>query len=110
MPANSVESRLGIVERDMAALRQQVQALDEDVRGAAHLASQQAVLTEQVTTLRELVKTLGHNFDTLKTDLREREKQQVAERKADRRWLVGTVLTSTMLIITAIGILVSVLS
>lgn len=48
---------------------------------------------------------LGNKIQTFILEQREAERDRIRERKADRRWLVGTVLTSAALVIAALGLL-----
>lgn len=107
----------------MAALKQHVDDLAEDVRVFSAAAAQQAVFQEQIVTLREKVAGLAEGLEELKRelrsrdelkaqaleavkeDLRLRDKEQAAERVSARRWLVGTMLASTTVILMALALI-----
>lgn len=89
----AIEARLkrmdGIPER-MVALEQQVSAVRTDT-------------TELLRGLRNLEERLEERAAQRQE---EREAQRI-ERKMDRRWMVGTLLAATALIVSAVGLLVS---
>lgn len=100
----------------MAALKQQVDDLADDVHVFAGAVAQQAVFSEQIANLREKLLEIRRDLDGLhdslrafKQELEARERTQVQERKSDRRWMVGTVIASTSVIIGALAIVASVL-
>lgn len=68
------------IRADMAGVRQKVDDVSEDTHSC-----------------------LG-SLDKLKTDLEKRARDQANERKADRRWMVATLLTTASLIIAALAV------
>lgn len=104
------------LESRMAALKQQVDDLSGDVHAFAGAVAQQAVFSEQISNLREKLLEIRRDLDGLhdalrsfKDELSSREQAQVKERKSDRRWMIGTVIASTSVIIGALAIVASVM-
>lgn len=120
MTPDSLESR-------MAALKQHVDDLATDVHALVGLSTQQAVLAEQLTTIRENVRGIRKDLDGLhegfrqfnadaaardtaiRKEIADREATQLKERKTDRKWLVGALLASTTMIIGAVSVMIQVL-
>jgi chromosome segregation ATPase len=113
---DSVETRIQRLEQKVARLEQRVEDLlvsvkdqigdlDRDIRSFAPIVKEVNDLTHNLeraaTDAREARAELGQ----LRKTLTERQEVQRLERKSDRRWLVGTVLSSAALIVGAIQVL-----
>lgn len=112
MTPDDLDARLGRLEMSMARLEQQVSTHETDIRAIGPMAVTIAKLELSFTHIEAELR--GARGDTaacrdevkdLKSSLLDREQTQRKERKADRRWLIGTVLTSAALVIGAIQVL-----
>lgn len=105
----------------MSRLEGDVANLKEVVNTLAPLTAQTAVLTQKIVDLdddmgdirdefrlrvEKLQTTVEHDRD----DRRRDAATQALERKRDRHWAVGAIMTATALIIAATGVIVSVLT
>jgi acyl transferase domain-containing protein len=91
---------------------------DDRLDDLARQVDRNAVRLEEYTTIREelakvrerLAFVSGDTKDcitelrALKRDLEDRAVSQHDERKTDRRWMLGTVLTTAALIVTALAV------
>lgn len=116
MSPDSPESRIARLELQVAKLEQRVQdslatiatdfkALKEDVRSFAPMVRELDSLKHQLALALTESKGARTEIGELRVSLEERAERQLQERKMDRRWLVGTVLTSAGLIIVALQVL-----
>lgn len=102
MSPDSVESRLGRLEQNMAATRQQVNDVVEDVRVFAPLVASQAEMRATLTHIVARMEAQGHDLADLKRefelDKKDREKGQAERARGDRS-------NRTLLWVAAIGLL-----
>jgi hypothetical protein len=114
---DSAESRIGRLEQAVAKLEQRVsdrtQVVDQrlsdlavEVRALAPLVISHARMELQIVAAIEEAREGRREIEKLRASISEREEGQRRERKADRRWMLGTVLTASLLIVAAIGLLV----
>jgi chromosome segregation ATPase len=87
---------------DDRVLERRMEKLQETV---SELSSKLAVIEERVNSAIVSVNTCLSKYEDLDEYLHRREEYQLKERKSDRRWLVGTVLSSAALVIAALGVL-----
>lgn len=102
MNPDTLESRLARLEQrveDDAALRREladlVRTIPQDV----------AIIKERVAVSVRRSNDCLDKHQQLEDYLHQRERDQAHERKIDRRWLIGTFLSSAALVIAAIGLL-----
>lgn len=87
------------------SVAQQVADLDRDIRAFAPMAKDVNDLQHELGKAASEAKEARVELGELRKSLERREETQRLERKSDRRWLVGTVLTSAALIIAALQVL-----
>ena len=116
MSPDSPETRIARLEQKVAKLEQRVEdllvsistqfkALDEDVRAFGPMVREVDGLKNQLGLALTEAKAAPAELGDLRRSLEERAELQRRERKADRRWLVATVLSSAALIVAAIQVL-----
>jgi predicted nucleic acid-binding Zn-ribbon protein len=116
MSPDTPETRIARLEQQVAKLEQRVEdllttiavqfkTLNEDVRSFMPMVREVDNLRHQMTLAHNEAKAARDEIAELRRSLEERAERQQQERKSDRRWLVGTVLTSAGLIILAIQVL-----
>lgn len=116
MSPDSVETRIARLEQKVAKLEQRVEDLvtslsaqftnlDEDVRRIAPVVGEVSDLKHQLSLALSEAKGARVELGDLRLSLERRAEAQRLERKTDRRWLVGTVLSSAALIVAAIQVL-----
>lgn len=91
---------------ELRPLPERVNVLTDEMRAMRDVP---AKLAEIAVEFRNLSTDVGGCFDAIReseTKRELREEQQRRERKSDRRWMVGTILTSAALVIAAVGLLV----
>lgn len=101
MQPDSPETRIGRLERTMAKLEQRVEDL---------ISISLANFAQDIHDCSKAVKDLRDEVEAEKRELRNRETLQRQERKSDRRWMIGTIIASTSVIIAALAAVASVLS
>lgn len=100
----------------VARLEANVAGIQAEVAKLGSVPIEQARMSERVASLegtqRRLEEKMDRHFDELerlinsdKHDRQVEQQQRDHERKLDRRWLVGTVLMSTSIIVAALGLL-----
>jgi uncharacterized coiled-coil protein SlyX len=113
---DSVETRIQRLEQKVARLEQRVEDLlmsvkeqigdlDRDIRSFAPMVKQVNDHEHMLSAALEEARGARAELGELRKSLDRREETQRVERKSDRRWLVGTVLSSAALIIGAIQVL-----
>lgn len=116
MSPDSPETRLLRLEQKVARLEQRVEDLlgqiasqfadlDRDIRAFGPLAKDVGDLQHQMQLALAEAKGARSELADLRKSLQDRAEAQRLERKSDRRWLIGTVLTSAALIIAALQVL-----
>lgn len=76
----------------------------QQINTLSDLRSELAGLRQKVDDVSDNTHSCVNSLERLKTDLEKRASDQAVERKADRRWMVGILLTTTGLIIAALAI------
>lgn len=97
-------------EARLARLDQQL----EDARATLHelaaivhkIPEDLAVTKERVAVSVKRANECLKKQEALEQYLQGRDREQAKERKVDRRWLIGTVLSASALVIAALGLLV----
>lgn len=116
MSPDSAETRISRLEQKVARLEQRVEDLllsvaqqiadlDRDIRAFAPVAKEVNDLKHELGLALNEARGARGELGELRKSLAERAELQRLERKADRRWLVGTVLASAMLVVAAIQVL-----
>jgi hypothetical protein len=77
----------------------------EEFRRMVVTVEKVGVIEESLRTVKEDTKACRTNVHALRNDLATAAAAQVTERRSDRRWLIGTCLSSAALIIAAVGVL-----
>jgi uncharacterized protein Yka (UPF0111/DUF47 family) len=85
-------------------LARTVRTLAEQVTSLVDMRAEMAGLSQKVTDVSENTHSCVNALEKLKTDLENRSKEQSKERKADRRWLIATLLTTAGIIVAALAI------
>jgi hypothetical protein len=85
-------------------LLQLVRSQGVQLGNLADMKSDMAGLKQKVDDVSEDTHSCVDSLNRLKTDLEHRSMEQSKERKADRRWLVATLLTTASLIVAALAI------
>ena len=93
------------VEDLLVSVAQQVSDLDRDIRAFAPLTKEVNDLQHELSMALSEARGARAELGELRKSLERREEAQRLERKSDRRWLVGTVLSSAALIVGAIQVL-----
>ena len=116
MSPDSPETRIARLEQKVAKLEQRVEDLlvsiatqfsdlDRDIRQFAPMVREVDDLKHQLKLALAEARGAREDLAGLKKSLEDRAELQRQERKTDRKWLIGTVLASAMLIIAAIQVL-----
>lgn len=114
--SESMDGRLNRVEQELARVAQeqarQGQRMEDEVRISRDLANIVKRIPEDMATMRErlglAIKRSNdclHKHEELEDFLHQRDREQARERKSDRRWLVGTGLSSAGLVIASLALL-----
>lgn len=107
---DSVESRLQRLEAASARMEERLEHEREDIHelmeAVRRLPEELAILRERVGAAIKRSTDCVNRQEQLARDLQKREKEQSDERKSDRRWLVGTFIAASGLVVTALAILV----
>lgn len=77
----------------------------EEFRRMVVTVEKVGIIEANLRTVSEDVKACRGNVHALRSDLATAAANQVIERRSDRRWLIGTCLSSAALIIAAVGVL-----
>lgn len=78
--------------------------LASDVRALSPLVIAHAEMGVKLTTAVAEAKAAHDSTEQLRQDLADREVEQRKERKSDRRWMIGTVLTTATLVVAALAV------
>lgn len=112
MQPDSAETRIGRLEQLVAKLEQRVEDQARALEALTPLAAGQAAMRVEFARMQgqlgsalDEARAARRELGDLRSHLEKREETQRRERKADRRWLVGTVLSSAALIVAAIQVL-----
>ena len=116
MSPDSPETRIGRLEQKVAKLEQRVEdllvsikaqfdGLDEDIRQFAPMVKEVNDLKHELSLALSEAQGARNDLRELRTSLDARAELQRVERKTDRKWLIGTILASAMLVIAAIQVL-----
>jgi chromosome segregation ATPase len=116
MSPDTPETRIGRLEQKVAKLEQRVEdllvsiksqfdGLDEDIRRFAPMVAEVNDLKHQLGLALTEARGARMELKELRESLEQRAELQRVERRADRRWLIGTMLASAMLVVSAIGVL-----
>lgn len=82
----------------------------EEFRRVAVLVERMGVIEANLERTRDDAAACRRNVHELRNDMATAAARAAAERKSDKRWYVGTVLTSLAILIAATGIIVSALT
>lgn len=85
-------------------LAQLVRSHSDQLNSLLDMRTEMAGLRQKVDDVSEDTHTCVASLDNLKTDLQKRSENQAKERKADRRWMIGTVLATASIVIAALAI------
>jgi regulator of replication initiation timing len=109
---DSPETRIGRLEQLVARLEQRVEDQARAIEALKPLAAGQAAMQVDLARMQSHLGTAVDEARAARKELRqlrdhleENAEKQRKERKTDRRWLVGTVLSSAALIIAAVQVL-----
>lgn len=116
MSPDSPETRISRLEQKVAKLEQRVEdllvsirdqfaGLDGDIRRFGPMVEEVNDLKHQLELALTEARGARVELGELRKSLDDRAETQRLERKSDRRWLVGTVLSSAALIVAAIQVL-----
>jgi hypothetical protein len=103
-----IEAEFRSIVEELHGLRplpERVAVLTDEIRAMRNLPER---LAEFAVELRNLRKDVGHCFEAIRAAEDKREKrddEQRRERKADRRWIVGSAMTAASLVIAALALL-----
>lgn len=98
------------LEAKLARLEQRVEddsrtnARDYEI--SRRLLEDQAIIKERVGASVKRINECLAKYNELDKYLRKREQEQIKERKADRRWLITTMIACAGIIIAALSLLV----
>jgi chaperonin cofactor prefoldin len=116
MSPDSPETRIARLEQKVAKLEQRVEdllvsikaqfdGLDEDLRQFAPMLKEVNDLRHELNLAITEAKGARQDLTDLRDTLDARAEIQRLERKTDRKWLIGTILASAMLVIAAVQVL-----
>lgn len=93
-----LDEKFETVHNEMRALRDLPMAMGE-------MKGELKRITEDTNRCHAAVREMREDFERFKDHQSELEDRRRLERKSDRRWIVGTGLTSASLVIAAIALL-----
>lgn len=99
----TLETRVSRLEQRLTDELEHLRVLRDDLR---HMPEDLAITKERAATAIRSSNNCLSAVERLEGAIQQRERENAQERKSDRRWLLGTVLTSAALIIAALGLLV----
>jgi chromosome segregation ATPase len=85
-------------------LAQSLRSQGNQLNALIDLRVEMAGLTQELNDVSGDTKSCVEALENLKRDLEKRSQEQIKERKADRRWMVATFLTTAGLIVAALAI------
>ena len=104
-----LDDNVGIIHDELRALRELPRSVADLANDVERMATDlNGCYTATRETAAELASYIREERDRLDREREERERkaeQRRLERKSDRRWLVGTGLSSAGLVIAALGLL-----
>jgi predicted RNA-binding protein with PIN domain len=100
---DTLETRVARLEQRLTDELEHLRVLRDDLR---RVPEDLAITKERAATAIRSSRECLSAVERVESTIQQREREQSKERKSDRRWLIGTVLTSAALIIAALGLLV----
>lgn len=105
-PQNGVQFRLGRIESDLDRLGRRIESVADIV---ARRAETVAEIRATLENARIEARQCNENVRALDEKLDQREETKRTERRQDRRFLVGTVVSAAGIIIAALALLINAL-